>query len=126
MPVTSNHLGRVNAYCVLYSSSDYIWGLLFKSLSVHVAVERKMEVLREFLETSTIHGLFYISNAKVSHPGVQTLLHNFVSEQVGKGHMDHRCIPELLSSRLFDPEVLLQLAVLSCLHLDQHSSLGRS
>ena len=33
---------------------------------VKVFVERMVEVLSEFLESSTIHGLFYISTAKVS------------------------------------------------------------
>ena len=112
--------------CLVHRSIDYVWGLLFKSVSVQVYVERVMEVLKEFLETSTIHGLFYISNAKVSHHGVQTLLHKFVSEQVDKGLMDHSCSPGLLGRWLFDREVLLQLAVLSCLHLDQHSSFRRS
>ena len=50
----------------MHRSLDYSWGLLFKNVSVQVAVERVMEVLKEFLETSTIHGLFYISAAKVS------------------------------------------------------------
>ena len=52
----------------MHRSLDYSWGLLFKNVSVQVAVERVMEVLKEFLETSTIHGLLYISTAKVSFP----------------------------------------------------------
>ena len=39
-----------------------------KSASVEVFEGRSMEVLREFLESSTIHGLSYISTAKVSQP----------------------------------------------------------
>ena len=50
----------------MHRSLDYSRGLLFKNVSVQVAVERVMEVLKEFLETSTIHGLLYISTAKVS------------------------------------------------------------
>ena len=38
----------------------------FQNVSVEVFVLRMMEVLKEFLESSTIHGLFYISTAKVS------------------------------------------------------------
>ena len=36
-----------------------------KSVPVEVFEGRPMEVLREFLESSTIHGLSYISTAKV-------------------------------------------------------------
>ena len=39
-----------------------------KSVPVEVFEGRPMEVLREFLESSTIHGLSYISTAKVSQP----------------------------------------------------------
>ena len=35
------------------------------TISVEVFVEKMMEVLKEFLESSTIHGLSYISTAKV-------------------------------------------------------------
>ena len=42
-----------------------------------------MEVLKEFLETSNIDGLFYVATAKVSQ--IKPLVHHFVSEQTGKG-----------------------------------------
>ena len=83
-----------------------------------------MEVLKEFLETTNIDGLFYVSTAKVSQ--MKTLGHYVVSEQVGKGNMAGSSITELLGSWLSDREVLLQLAIVSCLDLDQHSPLGRS
>ena len=81
-----------------------------------------MEVLKEFLETSNIDGLFYVATAKVSQ--MKTLGHYVVSEQVGKGNMADSSITELLGSWISDPEVLLQLADVPCLHLNQHSSLG--
>ena len=83
-----------------------------------------MEVLKEFLETSNIDGLFYVATAKVSR--MKTLGHYYVvSEQVGKGNVADSCIVELLGSWLSDREVLLQLAVVPRLHLHQHSPLGR-
>ena len=41
--------------------------LPFQSLSVEGCVDRKVEVLKEFLESSTIHGLSYISTATVGN-----------------------------------------------------------
>ena len=84
-----------------------------------------MEVLKEFLETSNIDGLFYVATAKVSR--MKTLGHYYVvSEQVGKGNVADSSITELLGSWLPDREVLLQLADVPCLHLHQHSPPGRA
>ena len=81
-----------------YRSLDYSWGLLFKSVSVKVVVERAMEVLREFLETSTIHGLSHTSTAKVSRDvnlsGVLAHIKYLIAEQVGKGYMAYDSMPE--------------------------------
>ena len=65
-----------------------------------------MEVLKEFLETSTIHGLAYISTAQVISL-YKKIIDLFVEEQGCKGNMARYCMPWLFWCFAVDQQVLL-------------------
>ena len=81
-------------------------------------MEKMMEALKEFLECSTIHGVFYISTAKVSH--ILVALHtdhnnwgfgnmvnqSIVSEYSGKGILAHDSMPWFLRSWFSDQQII--------------------
>ena len=78
-----------------------------------------MDILREFLETSTIHGLTYISSARVSFCWAFYLfIISFLPDQVGKGSLVFNCLSWV--HRGWNPnwEVLQGLAGKSYRHLD--------
>ena len=57
---------------------NHEWPLLmWFHLHSLLATEVKMEILREFLESSTIHGLSYISSSKVGHITISFNIYNF-------------------------------------------------
>ena len=51
-----------------------------------------MDILREFLESSTIHGLNYISTARVSSSRYFSSFHCFSPDQVGKDSLVFGCL----------------------------------
>ena len=86
------------------------------------------EVLKEFLESSTIHGLSYISTAKVGELNLHTfkigmiiiirgLILSSSSEYSGKGILVHSSVPWFLGSWFSDQQILFRLAINPCSHL---------
>ena len=80
-----------------------------------------MDILREFLETSTIHGLTYISSARVSFCWVFYLFTiSFCPDQIGKGSLVFNCLSRVHWGWNPDWQVLQGLAGEPYRHLDHH------
>ena len=77
-----------------------------------------MDILREFLESSTIHGLIYISTAKVKL--FEPFSESFVVDQVRKNPLVLSCLLWVHLGWCPDRQVLQGLAGESHLHVDHH------
>ena len=69
-----------------------------------------MDILREFLESSTIHGLTYISRAGVSFCGTIVSYRNFLSDQANKDYLVYHCLSQFHWGRNPDRQVVQGLA----------------
>ena len=79
-----------------------------------------MDILREFLESSTIHGLTYISTARVCLNTSFLIFTNPMSDEVSKDLMGSRRLPWVHRSWDPDQQVVQGVAGESHRHLDHH------
>ena len=88
--------------------------------SQQISCNLGMDILREFLESSTIHGLTYISTARVGFCRFVSLFIVFPPDKVSKDSLDFSCLSWIY--RGWNPhwQVLQGLARESYCHLNHH------
>ena len=62
-------------------------------VEIFAVANNAMDLLKDFLESSTIHGLIYISSAGVSLKGLILFLTVTLSDKVSKVSMGTSCLP---------------------------------
>ena len=80
-----------------------------------------MDIIREFLESSTIHGLAYIATAKVFQWLPFIVLRPFLLVQGCKDFVVWDCLSWVCRRWDFDRQVVQGVAGVANRHLDHHS-----